>query len=95
MFMDIDQAPIRQQELVHEARKRHLQRRLRANRKQSLGTRPQADSSPTATGVIETKQLRAAFMKLQPGNERPAWSMNALALRLLGQRRSSYGKTPR
>jgi hypothetical protein len=95
MFIDIDQALIRQQELVHEARKRHLQRRLRANRKQSLGTRPQAESSPTATGVIEINQQRAALMKLQPGNERPAWSMRALALRLLGQRTSSYGNTPR
>ncbi len=97
MFMEFDQSLMRQrnEELMHEARKWHLQRRLRANREQSLDTRPQVDSSPTAIGVIETQQERAAHMKLQPSKDKPAWSMKALALSLLGLRRNSYGSTPR
>ncbi len=97
MFMEFDQSLVRQhnQELMHEARRWHLQRRLRANREQSLDTRPQVDGRKTATGVIETKQERAAHLKLQLSNDKPAWGMKALALSLLGLRRNSYGSTPR
>ena len=97
MFVDIDRSLVRQrnEELVHEARKWHLQRRLRANREQSLDTRPQVDSRKTDTGVIETKQERAAHMKLQLSKDKPAWGMKALALSLLGLRSNSYGSTPR
>ncbi len=97
MFMEIDQSLVRQhnEALMHEARKWHLQRRLRANREQGLGTRPQVDGSRTGTGVIAVKQERAAHMTLQPRKERPTWSTKALALSLLGQRRNSHGSTPR
>ena len=91
MFREFDQSLMRQRNegLMHEAREWHLQRSLRANREQSLGTRSQVDSGTTATGVIDVKQKRAAHMKLQLRKERPAWGMKALALSLLGQRRSS------
>jgi hypothetical protein len=91
MFMEFDQSLLRQrnEELMHEARKWHLQRRLRADREQRLGTRPQVDSRTTATGVIETKQERAAHMKLQLRKERTAWGMKALAVGLLGRRKNS------
>jgi hypothetical protein len=91
MFMNLDQSLVRHhiQELVHEAQRWHLQRNLRANREQSLGTRPHVDSSPTATGVIDVKQQRGALIVLKPRKERAAWSMKALALSLLGHRRSS------
>jgi hypothetical protein len=101
MFMEFDRSLVRQhnEELLHEARKWHLQRSLRANRQQSLDTRPQVDSSRTGsrtgTGVIETKHERAAHMRLQLSKDRPAWGMKALALSLLGLRRTSHGDTPR
>ena len=80
MFVEFDQSLVRRhnEELMHEARKWHLQRSLRANREQSLGTRPQVDSSPRATGVIDMTQLGAAHMKLQPRDVRPVGSMKAL-----------------
>ena len=58
MFIEIDQSLVRQrnEELMHEARKWHLQRRLQANREQPLGTRPPVDSRSTATGVIDMEQ---------------------------------------
>ena len=85
MFMEFDQSLVRQrnEELMHEARKWHRQRKLRTNREQSLGTRPQVDSTPTATGVIDVKQERAAHTRLQLRKERPAWSIKALDLSLL------------
>ena len=97
MFIEIDQSLVRQrnEELIHEARKWHLQRRLRANREQPPGTRPQVDSRSTATGVIDKEQERGAHMTLHLSKDRPAWSMTALALGLLGRRRNSYGSTPR
>lgn len=97
MFMEFDQSLIRQhnEELMHEARKWHLQRSLRANREQRLGARPQVDSRSTGTGVIEMKQEPAAHMKLQLSIDRPAWGMKALALSFLGRWRTSYGDTPR
>jgi hypothetical protein len=66
------------EELMREARKWHLQRRLRASREQHSGTRPLVDSRKTGTGVIEI--------------ERPRQSIRALALGLSG-RRNSYGST--
>lgn len=97
MFIEIDQSLVwqRNEELTQEARKWHLQRRLRANREQPLGTRPQVDSRSTATGVIDMEQDRGAHMTLQLSKDRPAWSMKALALGLLGRRRNSYGNTLR
>ena len=74
MFMEFDQSLVRQrnEELMHEARKWHLQRSVRANREQPLGTRPHVDSRTTATGVIEIMQERGAPMKLQLSEERSA-----------------------
>ncbi len=97
MFIEIEQSLVRQrnEELMHEARKWHLQRRLRANREQPPGTRPQVESRSAATGVIDMEQERGAHVTLQLSKERPAWSMKALALGLLGRRRNSYGSTPR
>src|SRR3712207_7099950 len=97
MFIGIDQSLVRQrnEELMHEARKWHLQRRLRANREQPLGTRPPVDSRSTATGVIDREQERGAHMRLQPSKDRPAWSMKALALGLLGRRKNSFSSTTR
>ena len=94
MFMEFDRSLVRQhnEELIHGARKWHLQRRLRANREQSIGTPTQVDSRSAA---IEVKQQRAPHIKLQLRKVRPVWSMKSLALSLLGQRRSSYGHTPR
>jgi hypothetical protein len=87
MFMEFDQSLVRQrnEELMHEARKWHLQRRLRANREQSIGTHPQVDSGPTAIGVIESQQERAEHMKLQLRDVKPVKSMKVLALSLLGR----------
>ena len=81
MFMDLDGSLVRQhnEELMQEARNRHLRRRLRANRERPPGTRPQADG--TGTRVIELRK------------ERPLWSIKALALSLLGRQRNSYGST--
>jgi hypothetical protein len=91
MFREFDQSLMRQHNegLMHEAREWHLQRSLRANREQSLGTRPRVESSRTSTGVVEMEQGPAALTKLQLTKERAAWGMKALALSLLGQRRSS------
>lgn len=85
MFMDLDGSLMRQhnEELRREARKRHLQRRLRANREQRPGTRPRVDRR-TGTGVIEMKQ-QGAHMTLELRKERPVRSMKALALGLLGR----------
>jgi hypothetical protein len=87
MLMEFDQSLVRQrnEELMNETRKWHLQRRLRANREQSIGTRPQVDSGPTAIGVIESQQERAEHMKLQLRKVRPVKSMKVLALSLLGR----------
>ena len=87
MFMELDRSLVRQrnEELMHEARKWHLQRRLRANREQSIGTRPQVDSDPTAIGVIKSQQERAEHMKLQLRDVKPVKSMKVLALSLLGR----------
>ena len=95
--MTLDQYLVRQQndELMHEVREWHLQRSLRANREQRLGTRPQAASRRTGTGAIEMKQNEGAHMTLQLRRERPVRSMKALALGLLGRRKNSYGATPR
>ena len=97
MFIEIDQSLVRQhnEELMHEARQWHLHRRLRANREQRLGTRPQVERSRTGTGVIETKQKGGAHMTFQLRKERPAQSMKALALGLLGRQRNSYRGMPR
>jgi hypothetical protein len=97
VFMDLDTSLVRQhnEELMHEARKWHLQRRLRANRENRLGTRPQVDSRRTGTGVSEIKQEGGAHMRLQLRKERPVRSMKTLALGLLGRRRNSCGSTSR
>src|SRR3712207_2701798 len=97
MFIEIDQSLVRQrnEELMHEARKWHLQKRLRANHEQPLGTRPQVESRSTATGVIGMEQERGAHLTFQPSKDSPAWGMKALALGLLGRRRNSFGTTPR
>jgi hypothetical protein len=97
LFMDLDRSLVLQhnEELMHEARKWHLQRRLRANREHRLGTRPQVDSRRTGTGVIEMKQKGGAHTKLQLRKVRPVRSMKTLALGLLGRRRNSCGSTPR
>jgi uncharacterized membrane-anchored protein len=97
MFMDFDGSLVRQhnEELRREARKWHLQRMLRATREQRLGTLPHVDRRRTGTGAIEMKQERVAHMTLELSNERPAWSMKALALGLLGRRRNSYGSPSR
>ena len=97
MFIEIDQSLVRQrnEELMHEARKRHLQRRLRANREQPLGTRSQVDSRSTATGVIDVEQERGAHKTLRLRKERQVPSIRALALGLLGRWRNSLSSTPR
>jgi hypothetical protein len=97
MFMDLDVSHVRQrnEELMHEARKWHLQKRLRANREQSLGMRPQVDGSRTGTAVFETKQARETLMRFKLGRQRTARSMKTLALNLLGLRRNWYGSTLR
>ena len=66
MFMTLDQYLVRQQndELMHEVREWHLQRSLRANREQRLGTRPQVASRRTGAGAIEMKQKGGAPRKL-------------------------------
>lgn len=85
MFMDLDGSLVRQhnEELMREARKWHLQSRLRTNREQNPGTRPRADRTGTHTAVIELSK------------ERPVRSMRALALGLLGRQKNSYGSTTR
>src|SRR3712207_4558433 len=97
MFMELDQSLVRQrnEELMHEARKWHLRRRLRANREQPLGTRPQVDSRSTATGVIDVEQERGAHKTLHLRKERPVPSIRSLALGLLGRWRNSLPSTPR
>ena len=97
MFMSLDRSLVQQhnEELMREARKWHLHRRLRANREQRLGTRPQVERSRTGTGVIETKLKGGAHMTFQLRKERPAQSMKALSLALLGRRRNSYRSMPR
>ncbi len=57
MFMNLDRSLVRQhnEELVQVPLPCLLQRRLRANREQHLGTRPQVDRRRTGTGVIEMK----------------------------------------
>jgi hypothetical protein len=97
MLMDLDQSLVRQrnEELMHEAREWHLQRSLRANREQRLGTHPQVHSSRTGTGVIEMNQEETAHTTLQLSKDRPVRSMKVLALGLLRGRSSSYGSTPR
>ena len=97
MFMNLGESLVRQhnEELMQEARKWHLQKRLRENREHRPGTRPRADRRRTGTGVTEMKQKGGAHISLQSRKERPARSMKALALGLLGRRRNSYGSTPR
>ena len=97
MFMNLDRSLVRQhnEELMHEARKWHLQRRLRANREQRLGTRPQVERGRTGTGVIETKLKGGAHVTLQLRKVRLAQSMKALALALLGRQRNSCRGMPR
>jgi hypothetical protein len=95
--MDLDRSVVREhnEELMRDAQRWYLQRRLRENREQHLGTRPQIDSSRPGTGVIGVKQERAALMTLDARQERPARSVKTLALGLLGLRRNSYGSTSR
>jgi len=97
MFMKLDRSLVQQhnQELTQEARKWHLQRSLRENREQGLGTRQQVDSRRTSPTVIEMEQKRGAHVTLQLRNERPVRSMKALALGMLGRRRNPYGSTSR
>ncbi len=97
MFMNLDRSLVRphNEELMQEARRWHLQRRLRENRERRPGTRPQIDSRGTSNGVIETKQKGGAHMTLQLRKERTVRSMKALALGMLGRRRNSYGSTSR
>jgi hypothetical protein len=96
MFMDLDGSLVRQhnEELRREARKWHLQRRLRASREQRPGTRPRVDRRRTGTGVTEMKQ-GGAHMTLELRKERPVRSIKALAFGLLGRLRTSYGGTSR
>ena len=67
MFMEFDRPVVRQrnEELMHEARRWHLQGRLRASRKESLGTRPRVDNTTTGTGVIHLKALALNLLGLR------------------------------
>jgi hypothetical protein len=97
MFMNLGKSLVRQhnEELMHEVRKWHLQRRLRANREQRLGIRPQIERRRTGTGMVEMKHNGGAHLTLQLRKVRLAQSMKALALALLGRRRNSYRSMPR
>ncbi len=67
MFMDFDHFLARQrnEELMNEARKRHLHRQLRASRKENLVTHPQIDNTTTGTGVIHMKALALNLLGLR------------------------------